>query len=79
MKKLIFLITLVFCYYLTNHYSPFDYAQGKLFTNHFVVSADWPMAGANPERTSWTPDEAPGNLTPQWYKIFDAYIAHLYL
>lgn len=39
-----------------------------------TVEASWPMAGANPQRTSWTPTEVRGQLKPQWYKIFDAYI-----
>lgn len=34
----------------------------------------WAMAGANPERTSWTPEEIPGSLKPSWYKIFEPYI-----
>ena len=37
--------------------------------------ADWPMAGANPERTSWTPEEVRGELTPLWYKPFEPYIS----
>ncbi len=36
--------------------------------------ADWPMAGANPQRTSWTPEEVPGTLRPVWYKLFEPYI-----
>lgn len=34
----------------------------------------WPMAGANPQRTSWTPEEVRGTLRPEWYKVFEAYI-----
>lgn len=34
----------------------------------------WAMAGANPERTSWTPEEARGYLQPLWYKPFEPYI-----
>jgi outer membrane protein assembly factor BamB len=34
----------------------------------------WPMAGANPQRTSWTADEVRGELRPDWYKPFEAYI-----
>ena len=66
MKKLIFLITLVFCYYLTNHYSP--------ITNHFVVSADWPMVAGNPERSSWVNDSLVGTPHVEWYRPIDAYI-----
>jgi hypothetical protein len=34
----------------------------------------WPMAAANPERTSWTPEEVGGYLKPLWYKPFEPYI-----
>lgn len=34
----------------------------------------WSMAGANPERTSWTPTEVPGSLKPVWYRPIEAYI-----
>ncbi len=40
-----------------------------------TVAADWPMAGANPERTSWTPEEVGGRLKPVWYKPFEPYIS----
>lgn len=39
-----------------------------------TTEPSWPMAGANPQRTSWTSTEVRGQLKPQWYKIFDAYI-----
>jgi outer membrane protein assembly factor BamB len=52
------------------------------------VAAGWPMAGANPRRTSWTSDQVPsanymashrnqpnnGMLHPQWAKPIAAYI-----
>ena len=52
------------------------------------TEGSWSMAGANPQRTSWTPQQVPsaaymaahrqtwgnGMLYPQWYKPFDAYI-----
>lgn len=34
----------------------------------------WPMAGANPERTSWTPEEVKGKLQPIWYRPIEPYI-----
>ncbi|MCC6606384.1 MAG: PQQ-like beta-propeller repeat protein [Anaerolineae bacterium] len=37
-------------------------------------SAEWPMVAANPQRTSWTPEEVRGQLRPEWYKPFEAYI-----
>lgn len=38
-------------------------------------SGDWPMAGANPQRTSWTSAEVKGNLKAEWFTHFDAYIS----
>ncbi|MBN2394321.1 MAG: PQQ-binding-like beta-propeller repeat protein [Anaerolineae bacterium] len=32
------------------------------------------MAGANPQRTSWTAEEVQGSLQPEWYKVFETYI-----
>ena len=40
-----------------------------------VGESSWPMAGANPERTSWTPEEVRGQLQPVWYKPFEPYIS----
>jgi len=34
----------------------------------------WPMAGANLQRTSWTPEEVRGTLQPLWYKPIEPYI-----
>jgi hypothetical protein len=36
--------------------------------------ADWPMAGANNQRTSWCEEEVRGGLTPQWYRPLAPYI-----
>jgi outer membrane protein assembly factor BamB len=36
----------------------------------------WPMAGANPQRTSWTPDEVRGNLSVAWYRPMEPYIPY---
>lgn len=38
------------------------------------AATDWPMAGANPQRTSWTAEEVRGLLRPEWYKVFEPYI-----
>ncbi len=38
-------------------------------------STSWSMAGANPERTSWTAEEIRGSLDPVWYKPFQPYIS----
>ena len=34
----------------------------------------WPMAAANPERTSWTPEEVRGRLQPEWFRPIEPYI-----
>jgi len=39
-----------------------------------VPSNGWPMVAANPQRTSWTPDEVSGNLHVEWYRPIEAYI-----
>lgn len=36
---------------------------------------DWPMVAANPQRSSWTPEEVGGaNLHVEWYRPIEAYI-----
>ena len=40
-----------------------------------AARADWPMAGANPERTSWTAEEVRGPLLPLWAHPIDPYIS----
>ena len=35
----------------------------------------WPMAGANPQRTSWTPEEVRGQLHPVWFRPIEPFIA----
>lgn len=35
----------------------------------------WPMLAANPERTSWVPEEVRGNLKPLWWKRVEPYIS----
>ncbi|MCA9943487.1 MAG: PQQ-like beta-propeller repeat protein [Anaerolineales bacterium] len=37
-------------------------------------TAEWPTVAANPQRTSWTPEEVGGQLRPEWYKPFEAFI-----
>jgi outer membrane protein assembly factor BamB len=34
----------------------------------------WPMAGANPQRNSWTSEEVKGHLIAEWFKPFEPYI-----
>ena len=39
-----------------------------------IPSVGWAMAGANPQRTSWTSEEVRGQLKPEWYRVIDGYI-----
>lgn len=39
------------------------------------ASIDWPMAGANPQRTSWTPEDLPGNIKTVWVKPIEPYVS----
>ena len=41
-----------------------------------ATSNDWPMVAANPERTSWTPEEVRGDLQPEWYTTIEPYVHH---
>lgn len=40
-----------------------------------AAEGDWPMAAANPQRTSWTTEEVRGQLRPIWYKPIEPYIS----
>jgi outer membrane protein assembly factor BamB len=37
---------------------------------------DWPMLAANPQRTSWTPEEVRGDLQLDWYRPIEPYIPY---
>lgn len=37
---------------------------------------DWPMVAANPQRTSWTPEEVRGDLGIEWYHPIEPYIPY---
>ncbi len=56
-----------------------DYAK---MANHWSAAAEeqyvdgWRMAGANPQRTSWVPEDVGGVRYLEWYKPFAAMIAH---
>ena len=39
------------------------------------TNGTWPMVAANPQRTSWTPEEVSGNLNVLWYRPIEAYIS----
>ena len=38
--------------------------------------SDWPMVAANPQRTSWTPEEVRGDLNVDWYHPIEPYIPY---
>lgn len=44
-------------------------------TSQAFTVGGWTMAGANPQRISWTPDEAPGMLREAWVRPIEPYIA----
>jgi outer membrane protein assembly factor BamB len=51
----------------------------KIYNNYNTYQpgpsdGNWPMAGANPQRNSWTSEEVRGVLTAEWYKPFEPYI-----
>ncbi len=39
-------------------------------------AGSWYMAAANPQRTSWVPENVPGKLQIEWYKPFEPFISH---
>ena len=41
-----------------------------------VSDGDWPMAGANPLRTSWNTEEVRGGLSIAWYHPIEPYISY---
>ncbi|MGD8753775.1 MAG: PQQ-binding-like beta-propeller repeat protein [Anaerolineales bacterium] len=56
-------------------------ANSKVVNHHIYLplvskpgEIAWPMAGANPQRTSWTAEEVRGYLEPLWFKPFEPYI-----
>ncbi|MFA6005144.1 MAG: PQQ-binding-like beta-propeller repeat protein [Patescibacteria group bacterium] len=51
--------------YLLYRFGPYAHAQTK---------TDWYMSAANPERTSYTPEQIDGQLSPEWYRIIDPHI-----
>ena len=64
MSKHVFFLLLVICCLLFVFSSPVS-AQ---------TSPDWTMAGANPKRTSWTPEEVRGNIGAVWYRPIEPFI-----
>ena len=42
--------------------------------SRYYAGGEWPTVAANPQRTSWTPEEVSGNLKVVWYRPIEAYI-----
>ena len=62
-----------------NNYSPKNLIAIFLpiVTHSFIEqSSDWSMLAANPQRTSWTPEEVRGNLSVEWYHPIEPYIPY---
>ena len=47
----------------------------KLYLPMVRTPPDWPMAGANPQRTGWSPETLPGNIRTAWVKPIVPYIS----
>ena len=47
---------------------------GTFTTTQVTAPGDWAMVAANPQRTSWTPEEVTGRLQVAWYRPIEAYI-----
>jgi len=54
-------------------------AEGTVSRHSLTAPASenaWPMLAANPERTSWTPEEVRGDLYVDWYRPIEPYIPY---
>jgi len=53
-------------------------ANNETFLPLIITPSDngWPMVAANPQRTSWTPEEVRGNLKLDWYHPIEPYIPY---
>src|SRR5512143_916905 len=89
MLKKLLIVTLILASGLSLALTAGASAPDKTVSTQSVTAAgDWTMAGANAQRTSWSPEQVPsaavlaahrneadnGKLYPQWYTPFDAYI-----
>ncbi len=64
---LIGFLIIIFSLYITANINPV-LAQAQ--------PVDWPMAGANPQRTSWTSTNLPGNIATTWARPIAPFISH---
>ncbi|HJY62595.1 MAG TPA: hypothetical protein VJ455_00440, partial [Ignavibacteria bacterium] len=74
-KKFIFLFLILLSLLALKIYINNSLRQKALSEVLAQTSPDWPMAGANPQRTSWTPENLPGNIATVWVKPIEAYIS----
>jgi len=58
-----------------NKYQASELASTGSTVTASAAAGDWPMAAANPQRTSWTPEEVRGKLKPIWYRPIEPYIS----
>lgn len=51
-----------------------DTTRTAITSTQVTADGDWAMAAANPQRTSWTPEEVTGRLQVAWYRPIEAFI-----
>jgi outer membrane protein assembly factor BamB len=84
MKKL-FLISVLFIIFLSSSITPLHAQTPEDDGNNYLPMIEssaagsspgdgWPMVAANPQRTSWTPEEVRGELTVEWYRVIEPFI-----
>ncbi|MEJ2748183.1 MAG: PQQ-binding-like beta-propeller repeat protein, partial [Anaerolineae bacterium] len=78
-KRVLYFLFLFIIFFTTSlavlaQSSPNDLA-GTQSANAVDWTTSWSMAGANPQRSSWTAEEVRGRLQPVWYKPFEPYIS----
>jgi outer membrane protein assembly factor BamB len=71
-KQLLFISIIFSILGIWNTWGNFDFP--KETEVHAQTAGEWPMAGANVERSSWTPTEVRGTLKPVWYRPIESYI-----
>lgn len=61
---------------IDNNNEESEYATANSGAVAFIVdTTTWPMAGANPERTSWTSQTLPGSIATQWVKPIEPLVS----
>ena len=82
-STLLLFFTLITIFFAANYSTHATYASSNTTTDttsiylpliNVPTENDWPTVAANPQRTSWTPEEVTGNLQVEWYRPIEAYI-----